>query len=82
MPWDRPFTDEQLSAIMMATLVLFGADSVVSDPPLGAARVRDHMPSAEAEIYPGIGHDLLWANPKQIVPRFLDFVTHHDQVRA
>ncbi|WP_169810916.1 alpha/beta fold hydrolase [Nocardia amikacinitolerans] len=82
MPWDRPFTDEQLAAITAPSLVLFGADTVVSDPQLGAARARNHMPSVEAEIYPGIGHDLLWANPEQIIPRFLDFVAHHDQVRA
>lgn len=82
MPWDRPFTDEQLAAITAPSLILFGADTVVSDPELGAARARNHIPSADVEIYPGIGHDLLWANPEQILPRFLDFVGSHDQVRS
>ncbi|WP_405137968.1 alpha/beta fold hydrolase [Nocardia sp. NBC_01388] len=81
MPWDRPFTDEQLAAITAPSLIFFGADTVVSDPELGAARARNHIPSADVEIYPGIGHDLLWANPEQIIPRFLDFVSSYDQVR-
>jgi pimeloyl-ACP methyl ester carboxylesterase len=82
MPWDRPFTDEQLAVITAPSLVLFGAESVVSDPEFGAARARTHIPSADVEVYPGIGHDLLWANPEQIIPRFLNFVGNHDQVRA
>ncbi|MFC9994198.1 alpha/beta fold hydrolase [Nocardia sp. NPDC127526] len=82
MPWDRPFSDEQLAAITAPSLVLFGAETVVGDPELAAARARGHMPSAEVEIYPGIGHDLLWANPDQVVPRFLSFTDAHDPVRA
>lgn len=82
MPWDRTFTDEQLAAITAPTLVLFGADTVVADPEAGAARARTHIPSAEAEIYPGIGHDLLWANPDQVIPRFLGFTDSHDPVRS
>ncbi|MFI6868347.1 alpha/beta fold hydrolase [Nocardia sp. NPDC050406] len=81
-PWDRPFTDDQLAAITAPTLILYGAETVVSDPEVGSARARKHIPSAEVEIYPGVGHDLLWANPGQIIPRFLDFVASHDQVRA
>lgn len=82
MPWDRPFTDEQLASIGVPTLVLFGADSVVADPEAGAARARRHIPSVEVEIYPGIGHDLLWANPEQIIPRMLDFTDSHDPIRS
>lgn len=82
MPWDRTLTDEQMTALTMPLLVLFGAETVVNDPRLGAARVRRLIPSAEVEIYPGVGHDLLWANPEQVIPRFLAFVDSHDQVRA
>ncbi|MFD3508486.1 alpha/beta fold hydrolase [Nocardia sp. NPDC058666] len=81
-PWDRPFTDDQLAAITVPTLVLFGAETVVSDPELGAARARNHIPQAEVQIYPGIGHDLLWANPDQVIPRILRFTDSHDPVRA
>ncbi|MEV0247470.1 alpha/beta hydrolase [Nocardia sp. NPDC050712] len=82
VPWDRPFTDEQLEAITTPSLILFGAETVVSDPDLGASRARTHIRSVEVETYPGIGHDLMWANPDQVIPRFLDFADSHDQVRA
>ncbi|WP_433663868.1 alpha/beta fold hydrolase [Nocardia sp. CA-128927] len=82
VPWDRPFTDEQLAGITAPSLMLFGAETVVNDPEFGAARARKHIPSVEVEIYPGVGHDLLWANPDQVIPRFLTFTDSHDQVQA
>ncbi|WP_067548464.1 alpha/beta fold hydrolase [Nocardia crassostreae] len=78
MPWDRPFTDTQLSAITAPTLILFGAETVVANPELAASRARTHIPSAEVDI----GHDLLWANPHEVIPRFLNFVDIHDRARA
>lgn len=81
MPWDRVLTDEELAAITAPTLVLFGAETVVNDPELGAVRARQHIPSVDVQIYPGIGHDLLWANQEVVIPRFLDFADNHDQVR-
>ncbi|WP_327147334.1 alpha/beta fold hydrolase [Nocardia sp. NBC_01329] len=82
MPWDRVLTDEELAAITAPTLALFGAETVVNDPELGAARARKHIPSADVEIYPNIGHDLLWANQEEVIPRFLDFAGSHDQIRG
>ncbi|MFJ9371288.1 alpha/beta fold hydrolase [Nocardia sp. NPDC101769] len=81
-PWDRPFTDAQLAAITAPTLVLFGVETVVNDLEVVAPRARNQIPSAEVQIYPGVGHDLLWANPEQVIPRFLSFVDSHDPVRA
>ncbi|MFI5714285.1 alpha/beta fold hydrolase [Nocardia sp. NPDC051750] len=81
MPWDRVLTDEELAAITAPVLVLFGAETVVNDPELGAARARKHIPSADVEIYPGIGHDLLWANQEDVIPRFLEFAEIHDKIR-
>lgn len=77
MPWERPLTDEELATLTAPLLVMYGAETVASDYRVGAARVRDHIPSAEIEIYPNVGHDLLWANPDEVVPRFLDFVGRH-----
>ncbi|MFD4294017.1 alpha/beta fold hydrolase [Rhodococcus sp. NPDC058505] len=82
MPWDRTFTDDQLAAIAVPTLVLFGADTVVADPEAGAARANATIPSVETEIYPGVGHDLMWANPDQVIPRFLAFTDSHDPIRS
>ncbi|WP_067821268.1 alpha/beta fold hydrolase [Nocardia inohanensis] len=82
LPWDRPFTDAQLAAIAAPTLVLIGAETVVNDPEIVSARAREHIPSAEVEIFPGVGHDLFWANPEQVIPRFLRFTDTHDPIRA
>lgn len=81
MPWDRVVTDEELASITAPTLVLFGAETVVNDPEIGAARARQHIPTVDVQIYPGIGHDLLWANQEVIIPRFLNFAGNHDPVR-
>ncbi|WP_040809517.1 alpha/beta fold hydrolase [Nocardia concava] len=82
MPWERPLTDEQLTAVTAPLMVLFGATTVANDPEVGAQRVRELIPSAVVDIYPGVGHEMLWAIPEKVIPRFLDFVKQHDQVRA
>lgn len=64
MPWERTLTDDDLAAITAPLLV-------ANDPEKGAARVRRHIPSAVMEIWPGIGHDLLWRIREQVVPGFL-----------
>ncbi|MBF6348487.1 MULTISPECIES: alpha/beta fold hydrolase [Nocardia] len=80
MPWDRVLTDDELAAVTAPTLVLFGAHTVVSDPERGAARAREHIPSVDVQIYPGVGHDLLWANQDEVIPRFLEFADKHDRI--
>ncbi|MVU77875.1 alpha/beta fold hydrolase [Nocardia sp. ET3-3] len=82
MPWERPLSDEQLAAVTAPTMVLFGADTVANDPQVGAQRARDHLRGAVVDVYPGVGHEMLWAIPEQVIPRFLDFANRHDQVRA
>ncbi|MEV0354776.1 alpha/beta fold hydrolase [Nocardia sp. NPDC050697] len=82
LPWDRPFTDGQLAAITAPTLVLFGAETVVNDPEAAAERARAHIPEVEIRIYPGIGHDLLWAGPDEVIPHLLAFAGRHEQARA
>lgn len=81
MPWDRMLTDEELAAITVPVLVLFGAETVVNDPEIGAARARKHIPSVDVQTYPNIGHDLLWANQEVVIPRFLGFADKHDRIR-
>ncbi|MEV6767975.1 alpha/beta fold hydrolase [Nocardia sp. NPDC051030] len=82
MPWARPLTDERLAGITMPVMVLFGSETVVHDPEVVAERVRGVIPSADIEIYPGAGHDLLWAIPERVIPRWLEFAGTHDRVRA
>ncbi|WP_067865055.1 alpha/beta fold hydrolase [Nocardia shimofusensis] len=78
MPWARPLPAERFAAIAAPLLVLFGAESVVHDAESVANLVRQRVPSAEIEIYPGVGHDLIWAIPERVIPRLLEFVDSHD----
>ncbi|WP_433662912.1 alpha/beta fold hydrolase [Nocardia sp. CA-128927] len=82
LPLPRPFTDERLAAVTAPLLVLFGADTVLHDPEQAASRVRRHIPSADIENYPGVGHDMLWVIPEKVIPRLLAFADKHDPVRV
>ncbi|MFE3989610.1 alpha/beta fold hydrolase [Nocardia tengchongensis] len=82
MPWSRTLTDEQLAGVSAPMLVLFGAQTVVNDPQEAAARARTMIPAADIEIIPGVGHEMLWAIPETVIPRFLGFVEQHDRVQA
>ncbi|MGQ4601109.1 alpha/beta fold hydrolase [Nocardia sp. R6R-6] len=82
LPWPKPFTDEQLAAITAPMLVLFGGATVANDPEIGVRRLREHAPTADVEVYPGVGHELLWALPQKVIPRLLVFVAEHDADRA
>ncbi|WP_328406005.1 alpha/beta fold hydrolase [Nocardia sp. NBC_00403] len=82
LPWPKPFTDEQLAAITAPLLVLFGGATVVNDPDIGVRRLRQHAPAADVEVYPGVGHELLWVLPQKVIPRLLEFVAENDAVRT
>lgn len=78
MPWSRPLPAERFAAITAPVLALFGADTVVHDPEVAAGRLRQNVPSAEIEIYPGVGHEMLWAIPDQMISRLLRFAAEQD----
>ncbi|MFF0612827.1 alpha/beta fold hydrolase [Nocardia tengchongensis] len=82
MPWSRLLPDEQLARVTAPTLVLFGETTIANDAHAAAARARECIPAADIEIIPGVGHEMLWAIPEIVIPRFLGFVEQHDQVRA
>ncbi|MFI6998928.1 alpha/beta fold hydrolase [Nocardia sp. NPDC050175] len=82
LPLPRPLTDERFAAITTPLLILFGADTVLHDPEQAASRARQHVPSADIESYPGVGHDMLWAIPEQVIPRLLAFADKHDSARV
>ncbi|MFE6861285.1 alpha/beta fold hydrolase [Nocardia sp. NPDC057668] len=78
LPWARPLTAERFAAITAPVLVLFGGETVVHDAELAAARARTVMPAADIEIYPGVGHEMIFAIPEQVIPRFLEFAAKHE----
>ncbi|MFI6042443.1 alpha/beta fold hydrolase [Nocardia sp. NPDC051321] len=81
LPWPKPFTDEQLAAVTAPLLVLFGETTVANDPEIGLRRLREQAPAADVEVYPGVGHELLWALPQKVIPRLLGFIAEHDPAR-
>lgn len=82
MPFLPPLAADRFAAITAPLLVLFGADTVVHDPHLAADRARQRVPTAEIDIYPGVGHDLIWAIPEQVLPRLLDFTDRHNDTET
>ncbi|MFF2557604.1 alpha/beta fold hydrolase [Nocardia sp. NPDC058058] len=80
LPWPKPLSDERFAAVSAPVLALFGAETVVHDPEVAAARVRRVLPGADVEICPGAGHDLLWVLPEQVIGRVLEFAGRYDRV--
>ncbi|MFJ4655543.1 alpha/beta fold hydrolase [Nocardia sp. NPDC088792] len=79
-PWPQPLKDEELQAIDAPTLVIFGAESVVTDVERARERVAAHVRRSEFEVFPGIGHGVLYQSPhrEQVLARVDAFVRQHD----
>ncbi|WP_405493523.1 alpha/beta fold hydrolase [Nocardia sp. NBC_00511] len=82
LPWSRLLTEDQFAKVTAPLMVLFGARTVANDARAASARARELFPKADIEVYPGVGHEMLWAIPDQVLPRFLAFVDKHDHVTA
>ncbi|QIS12718.1 alpha/beta fold hydrolase [Nocardia arthritidis] len=82
LPWPRPIPGARFATITAPLLVLFGAETVVHDAEVAAGRVRNMVPSADIEIYPSVGHDMLWAIPERVIPRVLEFAADHDRANV
>ena len=77
-PWPKPFTDRELEAITTPTLAFFGAETVIGDPNAAAIRATTHIPDAEVEIFPGLGHGALWQDQEATIGRLLSFIGQHE----
>ncbi|WP_051026843.1 alpha/beta fold hydrolase [Nocardia higoensis] len=81
MPWPRPLPAERFAALGAPLQVLFGAETVVHDAGQAARLVRERVPSAEIEIYPGVGHDMIWAARERVIPPLLAFADSHGRAK-
>ncbi|NNH70655.1 alpha/beta hydrolase [Nocardia uniformis] len=80
LPWGTVFEDTDLQSITIPSLWIFGGESEIVYPAEAAGqRVRAHVPQAEVEVYPGLGHGLFFANADRVVPRVQDFLRRHDR---
>lgn len=78
--WPQALKDEELQAINAPTLVIFGAETVVTDVGKARERVAAHIQNSEFEVFPGIGHGVLYQSPhrEQVLARVDAFVRQYD----
>lgn len=79
--WARKLDDAEVQSISVPTLLISGAETVVSNPERVAARLSDLLPDAEVEIYAGTGHGILGHIPDRVIPRLMKFVRDHDDAK-
>jgi pimeloyl-ACP methyl ester carboxylesterase len=74
LPMPEPFTDDELRAIAVPTLVLLGEHSALYPAAQVAAHLARVTPAARVEIVPGASHDLPVHSPDLVadhIERFL-----------
>lgn len=79
--WARMLRDAEVQSITVPMLVIYGAETVVSNPERVAARLADLLPAAEVEIFAGTGHGILGHMPNHVIPRLMTFVRNHDDAK-
>ncbi|WP_454859057.1 alpha/beta fold hydrolase [Promicromonospora soli] len=76
--WARPLKDGELASYAPPLLVIYGGESVVSDPVAARRRLAELLPSTEVETYPGTGHAVRGQVPDQVTARIVEFLARHD----
>jgi pimeloyl-ACP methyl ester carboxylesterase len=74
LPFPKRFTDEQLTAMDVPTLLYMGADTELYDPEAAADRANRLMPDVEVMIVPNAQHGLPFQYPDLTTKTILDFV--------
>jgi pimeloyl-ACP methyl ester carboxylesterase len=75
LPTPPTLTDDELRSITAPVLVLLGERSQMYDASRVAARIRQVMPNARADIVPGAGHDLPMHSPELVIDRATEFMS-------
>lgn len=74
LPFPKRFTDEELAAIDVPTLLYMGAKTELYDPEVAAERADRLMPDVETIIVPHAQHGLPFQYPELTTKTILDFV--------
>jgi pimeloyl-ACP methyl ester carboxylesterase len=68
------FSDAELGAIRVPTLLLIGKDEVIYDSEAALARARRLIPELEGDLLPGCSHDMCFSQHRMVDARVLDFL--------
>ncbi len=68
------FSDDQLRAMRVPTLLLVGAHEVICDPTKALARARQLLPDVQGELVPGAGHEMCFSQHRIVDAKVLDFL--------
>jgi pimeloyl-ACP methyl ester carboxylesterase len=69
------FSDGELQALRVPTLLLLGDREVIYDPARAMARARRLIPNIEGALLPGTSHDMTSSQCRAVDARVLDFLT-------
>ena len=68
------FSDDQLRAMRVPTLLLMGDHEVICDPATALARARRLIPDVQGELVPRSSHDMCFSQHRIVDARVLDFL--------
>jgi pimeloyl-ACP methyl ester carboxylesterase len=68
------FSDDQLRAMRIPTLLLMGDHEVIYDPEKALARARRLIPDIRGELIPSSNHDMCFSQHRIVDARVLDFL--------
>lgn len=68
------FSDDELRAMRVPTLLLIGDHEVISDPTKALARACRLVPDLEGELVPRCRHDMCFSQRRIVDARVLDFL--------
>jgi len=68
------FSDDELRAVRVPTLLLIGDQEVISDPAKALARARRLIPDFQGELVPQSRHDMCVSQCRTVDARVLDFL--------
>jgi pimeloyl-ACP methyl ester carboxylesterase len=69
------FSDDQLVAMRVPTLLLMGEQEVIYDPAKALARARRLLPRSEGALLPGCSHDMCVSQHHIVDARMLEFMS-------
>jgi pimeloyl-ACP methyl ester carboxylesterase len=71
------FSDDELRAMRVPVLLLFGDHERIYDPAAALARARRLLPDFQGELVPQSSHDMCFSQRRLVDRRVLDFLNDH-----